>query len=771
MKILQSTFFYFSIIFFLLKPSLGKAQTYSATTDCGVTLSVAFDFTTCLCPDDTAYYSISITDAASVLDSLDIEFVSLHGDSSLMVNVLNTSPDFYEVALPNGIPDHFILDFVFTQDTCEDTISIYTDIYSHFCPTLTTNTSQNLFFQNDSDASASITSSTNNGYWYYDNSTDIFDDGVLSVSSSDSATNLFIDSLVVGLNTLYFHYNIHDSLLCSTAFMDSTVSIYLEKPLIARISNDTICINSAPMIIDTLLQDPSFTFGLTGDGVVAGSFFPSLAGIGAHDLILSIYNADSTSIIYDTMSVVVLDTPSISFSIAQDFIFSGSTITLAATPAGGAFSGNNVSGNSFSADLTSLGNQFLTYTYTDTLTGCTSLVQDSILVLQNLQSLIDTSFCDYETTYTLPLHTTHIYGIGVSSDESILYLDSISSGTYIYQEIFDSSSNTLLSDSFQIIIHTTNSADFMQDSLELCYGASVSLFDYTTFNLGTFSGAGVTGASFLSTGLAAGDYPVIHTTTNAQCTRVDTLMIVVHALPVADLSSIDREFCQSDSAYLMPVIPDLYEYNEAGAPFAYFDVPNRNVGTHDILVYMKNEYDCTSDSIFSMEIHALPVTTYTQKDTLICSGAEAIIDIQKAEGSTYNFNPITLFADTTGTIQGLTLTQSTEIMVLETNLHNCKNWDTIRIQVENCFDGDIVGVFSPNGDGQNDTWVIRGLDGLSNYVEVYNRWGELLVSFFNYRNNWKGNTENGDLPDGVYYYQIRVDGYSKPFTGTITIVR
>lgn len=69
--------------------------------------------------------------------------------------------------------------------------------------------------------------------------------------------------------------------------------------------------------------------------------------------------------------------------------------------------------------------------------------------------------------------------------------------------------------------------------------------------------------------------------------------------------------------------------------------------------------------------------------------------------------------------------------------------------------------FTPNGDGQNDTWVIDYIDlHQPNTVEIFNRWGILVWSGENYDNvntYWNGNGQDGtQLPDGTYYYIINV---------------
>lgn len=79
--------------------------------------------------------------------------------------------------------------------------------------------------------------------------------------------------------------------------------------------------------------------------------------------------------------------------------------------------------------------------------------------------------------------------------------------------------------------------------------------------------------------------------------------------------------------------------------------------------------------------------------------------------------------------------------------------------------------FSPNGDGQNDTWEITNLLKFPvNEVVIFNRWGAEVYKQKNYRNNWNGNK----LEQGTYFYKVNVqlcDGITKEFTGYVTIFR
>ncbi len=69
--------------------------------------------------------------------------------------------------------------------------------------------------------------------------------------------------------------------------------------------------------------------------------------------------------------------------------------------------------------------------------------------------------------------------------------------------------------------------------------------------------------------------------------------------------------------------------------------------------------------------------------------------------------------------------------------------------------------FSPNGDGYNDGYVIKNIEGYpDNYFQVYNRWGNIVFRRENYANpDWIGQNMNGEeLPEGTYFVIVELRG-------------
>ncbi|MFN8356788.1 MAG: SdrD B-like domain-containing protein [Spirosomataceae bacterium] len=84
--------------------------------------------------------------------------------------------------------------------------------------------------------------------------------------------------------------------------------------------------------------------------------------------------------------------------------------------------------------------------------------------------------------------------------------------------------------------------------------------------------------------------------------------------------------------------------------------------------------------------------------------------------------------------------------------------------------------FSPNNDGVNDLFVIRNTKGATVNLQVFNRWGNIIYTSEDYKNDWNGEPNSGvrlgsgGVPDGTYYYIVRLsDG--REFIRFFTISR
>lgn len=67
--------------------------------------------------------------------------------------------------------------------------------------------------------------------------------------------------------------------------------------------------------------------------------------------------------------------------------------------------------------------------------------------------------------------------------------------------------------------------------------------------------------------------------------------------------------------------------------------------------------------------------------------------------------------------------------------------------------------FTPNGDGNNDAFVVHGIEAYpGNQLTVYNRWGNIVFDQPHYANDWRGENQQGQkLSDGTYFVVLRLN--------------
>lgn len=94
--------------------------------------------------------------------------------------------------------------------------------------------------------------------------------------------------------------------------------------------------------------------------------------------------------------------------------------------------------------------------------------------------------------------------------------------------------------------------------------------------------------------------------------------------------------------------------------------------------------------------------------------------------------------------------------------------DEVVIQVVDCHIA-IPNVFTPNGDGINDLFVIKGLDSYqASKLVVTDRNGQKVFESNDYKNNWDG----ANLPEGTYFYILYPGGDDSSYRkGTISLLR
>jgi len=198
--------------------------------------------------------------------------------------------------------------------------------------------------------------------------------------SGPGVTGNIFNPAISGPGNHIISYNITDKNGCSD-FDQMTITVATPDATITPV--DTLCVNSP--IITLKAHDSGGIW--SGMGVTGNTFDPMIAGIGDHIIRYSILNTDCKD--SDTATITVEPIPDININSIGILYTNSPSITLNATPTGGIFSGEGVTGNIFSPGEAGIGTHIVKYETIPDKYGCMATDTIHIKVLKPPPTISD----------------------------------------------------------------------------------------------------------------------------------------------------------------------------------------------------------------------------------------------------------------------------------------------------------------------------------------------------------------------------------------------
>jgi gliding motility-associated-like protein len=288
---------------------------------------------------------------------------------------------------------------------------------------------------------------------------------------------------------------------------------------------------------------------------------------------------------------------------------------------------------------------------------------------------------------------------------------------------------------------------------------------------GVYTGTGVNNGIFNPSIAGPGTFTITYTyTTNPGCVGTATSSIVVTQALTLAVQQVNN-LCIDDAA--VQLVPNTAGgvFTGTGVTGTSFNPATSGVGTFAI-TYSIPGNACSVPATIQITVNptptvdaGLPVTILNGSSTTLTATADA---------GTYLWTPSTGLNSTSILTPVANPRSTTEYTLTVTNTFGCKASDNVIVTVTGpCLDPSPV--FTPNGDGQYEKWIVyNGTCVTRAVVDVYNRWGGLVYHSDDYRNDWNGTNKNTPLPDGTYYYIVKakLSGNSQHvLKGNVTIMR
>jgi len=249
------------------------------------------------------------------------------------------------------------------------------------------------------------------------------------------------------------------------------------------------------------------------------------------------------------------------------------------------------------------------------------------------------------------------------------------------------------------------------------------------------------------------------------------------------LSIPESYFICEDSVWIEPVVKPAhsrlrYLWNTGDSTM---QISVSQAGWYTLTI--SNDCQVLSDSVF-VEQSSFPVSVDLGPDQTVVQGQRSYLSFTTNASGPYQLSwktdeDVSLDCQDCEQPQAIFLDTTIVTLTLQ-DVNGCLVEDTIRINVEKPRQLQVSNVFSPNGDGINDYFYIRGRV-LANYrhFRIVDRWGNVAFDRIhgqvnNEQHGWDGYRNGNQVEQGVYYYSVDIvfpDGEIQNKTGNVMLVR
>lgn len=300
------------------------------------------------------------------------------------------------------------------------------------------------------------------------------------------------------------------------------------------------------------------------------------------------------------------------------------------------------------------------------------------------------------------------------------------------------------------------------------------------------SGTEITGTATELKGLAAGSYTMYAYDTDG-CETVfgpylieitPLLTIVPASATVVDDGCGLRRASVTGISVIGGIAPYDYKWiDENGTAVQYTqDLTGITGGNYRLVVTDKTSCGTFTSEVYTVRDIPFELQTPVVNDMRICYASEIMLPVSAPEEGIYQlFREMTDARPLYETDNGMFVfkVSKTGDHYVRRTLGNCTS-EFVKVHIEVTNDNlEVMNTITPNGDGMNDTWLIKGLPDYSNInIKVYTRAGQLVYeSVGRYDKPFDGRFRGKELPAGVYFFRIDLRADCKPMGGSINLLR
>ena len=201
-----------------------------------------------------------------------------------------------------------------------------------------------------------------------------------------------------------------------------------------------------------------------------------------------------------------------------------------------------------------------------------------------------------------------------------------------------------------------------------------------------------------------------------------------------------------------------------------------DAGQYTVTLTVFAQNGCSATTSHTVEVMSSPIAGFNISGDAYTDEPVVITD-NSLDGSAWQYD----FGDGTGSLlqqPNHTYTEAGQYIIVQTvsNAAGCTAQDSVLISIKanKVVPPKLPDAFSPNGDGVNDIFYVRGGPFETIHLRIYNGWGEMVFETEDPEFGWDGTYKGKPEINGVYVYSVvatSVDGQEHDRAGKVTLIR
>lgn len=284
----------------------------------------------------------------------------------------------------------------------------------------------------------------------------------------------------------------------------------------------------------------------------------------------------------------------------------------------------------------------------------------------------------------------------------------------------------------------------------------------------------------------SGNHIVKYTVSENGCTRAGITSVLINSNPKSNVQLSDTTGCEPLTIKFKSIADTLHpiqnywtidntEFTDTTISYTF-----NNAGLYSYNLIVRDSNNCTDtlSKLNSIQINPTPkIKSFTNPfyASILDPRITFIDSTQLNHNTNYSFGDGSTSTQPNIVHSYQAIGEYSYSLIVSTQ-YGCSDTATGIIYIDDINNNYVPNIFTPNGDGANDNFFIKGKNITSSSMQIFNRWGEVVCNTSNALIGWNGINQNNNLiaDDGTYFYIIEItlgNNRTYKFNGNVTVLK